>query len=737
MTLPLDTMRPNGATNLNAALLAAPQAFAAGVRGSMRIVVLSDGLNTCRPQGSTCAIARDLHRTHGITIDVVAWVTEPGMLEEFKCVSAATAGTFTAPRSLDEWRQIPLPGFDLWRYVVLGLGSVTVFLASLVLYRHGFHVLRWGTGSATLAAGLLLGLGVLSLYLVLCVRAGLGAALLGGAVLAGVLAVVWRRAQHPTPATPHRTLSAALGWVVCAATLVPTLAGAAAGTAGACQKSVQGPPRYHHILALDVSGSVAPYLGQMKALLACYAERYARPGEDVSLLIFGSDGAGTVRELQTFTVPPSGATTALTARLDTLAIQPPTLTYFRPLADYLRQFLLQVRRDPVLLVVSDGKSDARQGDVPFEEIPFESFGKRGVYRLPGSAYWKVAIQGGAELDLAPLFNKPLRPRSTPAAPPLSAPRPPVLEPCLFEPAFLVETDPRVVLRPRWWPWSQVVEGALTLRVRHDCVTRVRSFAVEIRQGGATWRLGQVAQAPIGPTPQSMTFPIARPTRGGGITEAVVQLLLDQDGSTRTLYPQQPPLVVFEEVAYWAAYGWSWGLGGVTLLGLGSWGVWLVCRRREQKRDRPEIIKILGGRAVPLRHGQTSTLGGEGCQLVVPGVPPGVTLVRATWTGVRGELLLSPEPGVSLQVNGSAIDGREVYRLGQPLVLLRPAEGMTYQVTLQAGTPADLGRGAGPRVRGRRGRWTGTFPSRAGAALAASNGAYRAATSPAGPPNTYI
>lgn len=733
----LDTLRPPGATNLNAALLAAPQAFAAGVRGSKRIVLLSDGLNTCPPQGSTCAIARDLHHTHGITIDVVAWLTEPGMLEEFKCVTEATAGTLTAPRSLDEWRQIPLPGFDLWRYVVLALGSATMFLASLVLYRHGFHVLRWGTGLATLAAGLLLGLGSLSLYLVLCVRAGLGAALLGGTVLAGVLGVVWRRVQHPTPTQPHRTLWAALGWVVCAATLVPTLAGAAEVTAGACQKSVQGPPRYHHILALDVSGSVAPYLGQMKTLLTCYAERYTRAGEEVSLLIFGSDAAGTVRELQTFTVPPSGATMALTARLDTLQVQPPTRTYFRPLADYLSQFLLQVRLDPVLLVVSDGKSDARQDHVPFEEIAFESFGKRGVYRVPGMAPWKVAIQGGSDLDLAALFHKPLSVRSAPAAPPLSAPRRPVLDPCLFEPAFLVETDPRVVLWPRWWPWSQVVEGTLTLRVRHECVTRLRSFAVEVHHGGVTWRLGQVAQVPIGPTPQSVTFPITRPARGGGVTDAVMHILLDQGGSTRTVYPQQPSRVVFEEVAYWAAYGWLWGLGGVVLLGLGGGGVGLVCRRRAQERDRPEIVKIPGGRAVALRRGQTSTLGGEGCQLVVPGVPPGVTLVRATWTGVRGDLLLSPEPGVSLQVNGSAIDGREVYRLGQPLVLLRPAEGLTYQVTLHAGTPADLGRGAGPRVRGRRGRWTGAFPSRAGEVLAASNGTYRAAAGPARTPNTYI
>ena len=186
----LDTLRPHGATNLNAALLAAPQAFAAGVRGSKRLVVLSDGLNTCPPQGSTCAIARELHRTHHITIDVVAWLTEPGMLEEFKCIAEATAGTFTAPGGLDDLLRIRLPGFDPWRYVVLALGSATVFLASLVFYRHGFHVLRWGTGPATLAAGLLLGLGVLSLYLVLCVRAGVGAALLGGAVLAGLLTVL-------------------------------------------------------------------------------------------------------------------------------------------------------------------------------------------------------------------------------------------------------------------------------------------------------------------------------------------------------------------------------------------------------------------------------------------------------------------------------------------------------------------------------------------------------------------
>lgn len=60
------TTRPNGWTNLNTVPQSAPGLFASAVRGSKRIVLLSDGLNTCPPTGPTCDIARQLHRDHGI-----------------------------------------------------------------------------------------------------------------------------------------------------------------------------------------------------------------------------------------------------------------------------------------------------------------------------------------------------------------------------------------------------------------------------------------------------------------------------------------------------------------------------------------------------------------------------------------------------------------------------------------------------------------------------------------------
>jgi hypothetical protein len=696
VTAAIDATRPSGWTNLNAALQAVPDLFAPGVRGGKRLILLSDGRNTCPPHGSTCAIARDLRRQHGITIDVVAWITEPRMVEEFQCVTQATGGTFTAPRTLEEWLHIPLPALDPWRYVVFGLGMATLLLASSILYRHGVHVWHWETGRATLAAGLLLGLGTLALYLALFVSAGLGAALLGGAILAVLLAVARRRAQCAATAAPPATPWAILGLVVATITLVPLLVRAADTAPTPCSKVVQGPPRYHHILALDVSGSVVPHLEQMKALLACYAARYTLAGEELSLLVFGSDAAGTVKELTTFAVPPEGATPPLTSLLDDLVVQHPqaTKTYFRPLADAVNQLLRRVRLEPVLLVVSDGQSDAKQDKVPFQEIPFESFGTRGIYSVPGVQAWKVAIQGGSGLDLAALFHKPLSPHGTRTPVPLPRLLRAAIDPCLLEPDLFVDTDERLVLQPRWWPFATMVEGVLTLRVRHACVARYRSFRVEVRRGEETWGVGRVEQVLIDQQPHPFSFPIVQPARGAGVAEAAVRLLLDQGGTTRTIYPQTPLRLTLEEVAYWAAYGRYWGIGGGMLLVVGGLTVGLVRRQRMQQRTQPEVITVLGGHGVPVRRGQAVAIGGVGCTLVVPGVAQGTVLAVAEWTGTRGMLTLRPGHDFRMQVQGVEVDGSITYRLGQPLRFVHSTDNTTtYDVTLHPGTANAVGFGA--------------------------------------------
>lgn len=181
---------PNGATNLNAVLKNTPSYFSKGTQGKKRIILLSDGMNTCEPKESTCEIVRQLYKDHGIIVDVVAWVTDPQMISEFQCVAAATGGTFFAPATIREFIHIPLFPFNPWRYVLLVLGLLTLILASQILYRHSYHVLQWDSRRSVLGATLLFLVGALTLYLVLFAGAGLVSAALGAVLLAATLTMV-------------------------------------------------------------------------------------------------------------------------------------------------------------------------------------------------------------------------------------------------------------------------------------------------------------------------------------------------------------------------------------------------------------------------------------------------------------------------------------------------------------------------------------------------------------------
>ncbi len=708
--------QPHGNTNLNAALLASPGLFAPGVRGSKRIILLSDGLNTCQPHRSTCEIAQELKRDHGIIIDVVAWITEPKMVDEFRCVASATGGTFTAPQTLKDWVNIPLPVFNPWPYVVLALGCATLLLGARVLYRHGFHVLGWSTGTATLAGGMLLLLGTLVLYLVLFVKAGMVAALLSGAVLTVMLAMAVRQGKGaPTRGAPYAAPAdspspwSPLGVVLlgCLLVLRPSVADDTSPMTARVEsppRSSGGAPRYHHILALDLSGSVTPFIGEMKGLLARYAELYALPGEEISLVGFAIDETGGVKELYTFTVPESGSQFILNRILDDLAIQNPkqTKTYFRPLANFLNEFLKGVRLQPVVVVVSDGVSDgfadAAKGLVDFREIPFESFGQRGVYPAPGMRSWKVAITGGAGLDLTALFQKPIAVPHVGNHPPQLLG--PVIEPELIDPFLFVETDETLLLQPIFWnPFSRQVHGTLSIRVRNERVARFRTFRVELRKGNNTVPAGTVPSTLIAPNAKPFTFPVTWETTGqsppqsiGETSEAVVQVILDQGGTTRTIYPQKPATIQIKELSYWEAFWLEVLLLSLATLGAGIFSAWALRHRRQRKQNAPEIIKMRGGGyGIPLERFQSITIGGDGCSLVSPDVPAGMTLATAEWTGTRGELALRPETGLQMKVNGMDAIGGTTYRLGQR-IQFSDANGNSYDVTLSPATPKDIGFG---------------------------------------------
>lgn len=705
---------PQGDTNLNAVLKASPTLFDMNVAGGRHIVLFSDGENTCQPVGSTCEIARVLHRDYGIVIDIVAWVTSPKMVDEFKCVSEATGGQFTTPQSHREWTNIPLPAFDPWRYVVLALSVLMLLFAAAIFYRHAYHILGWDTGLATVGGGLLLSVGTLIVYITLFARAEIIAALLGLVVAGSILAVAARTSSRPHTG---QGASSPLWPSICLAVVV--LSGAASATyAGEtplqCKKIVQGSPRFHHILAIDASGSVVHDIEQMKALLSCYGEMYTLPNEEITLIAFGLDDFGTAKELRSFTVPDSGSTQILDQLLEDMKIQDPrrTRTYFRPLADVLNQFLAGVRMDPVVLVVSDGKSDgyldAEKGVVNFKEVSFESFGTRGIYSAPGMRNWKVAVQGGGGLDLTALFQHPLvtAGKAQSAARPLGA----VIEPCLIDPQLIVRTDNVVALEPGWNPFSHNLEGDFAINVKNDCAARFRSFKVELLLGGQRHQLGAVANTLINGEPRAFTFKVSLPNSGDGPRDGVVQVVLEQGSGVRTIYPQSPATVTIEQISYLSAHGLPLALTLVACLVFAGTAIYLMRTKLAKEQNRPEIVKVMGGCGIALVRNQPISIGGDGCGISVPGVPVGTVLAVAEWMGIRGEINIQPSRGLHIKVRGVEIEGGSIYKLGQPLQFVDKESGVTHDVTLTSATSKDIGFSssltAGPSVP----QFDGGFPN---------------------------
>jgi hypothetical protein len=679
---------PAGQTKLNAALEAAPDLFDKGVRGQRKLVVLSDGLNTCPPAADTCELAKRLFRDHGITIDVVALITDPGMLDQFRCITTNAHGILSTPTSLSELVSIPLPRFDPWPYVVLATGFVSLLFAAQILYRHGHHVLGWAVATSTLAGGILMITGTLALYLTLFAGRSLPAAALGLAVLFAVLVLLVRRETGRFRAGADLARWS-IGVIAAVTLLMPAPVSAAPAS---CEKVAKRDARYHHVLAIDGSGSVASHLDDMKALLVCYAQMYAAPGEAVTLLVFGNDEHGGVRHLGTFTVPQNGSTDSLASRLDDLRIQRPRLTrtYFQPLAEHLRSLLLTVHLAPVVLVLSDGESDAyadaAAGKIAFQEVPFESFAKRGLYSAPGMSDWKAAIQGGEGIDLTALFQRPLAVRRQNGR--ASARLTPAIEPCLLDPDLVVETDDTLVLRPGWLPFSPTLTGTFSIRAWHDCgVTRLRSFNVELVENKKITVLKSWDSTPIPPDPRTFSIQIARPPAGDR-KEATIRITLVQGETTRTVYPAKPAIIVIDEVSYLAEHGDVLGVGAVVVAVIGALSTGAMRRRRQRSKELPILLKSLDGPAVAIYPGRTATIGDpDVATLGVTGVPAGTILGTIEYAGVPNQLRIQPGNSFRVRVNG--VDGVVVYRAGETLEFCRIQDGTSFQVTLHVASKRDL------------------------------------------------
>ena len=694
----LKTLRPGGSTKLNAVLQSTPSLFNLGVGGRKRVVLLSDGLNTCEPNRSTCEIARDLHTRYGIAIDVVSLVTDPTVEQEFQCVASATDGNFSAPDSFSDLLKVRIGGVNPWAYIVFTLTFLTLAQAARILYRQAVHSWRWSVEKAVAGGGIMVCSGLLSAYLALFFRTGALNMLLGLITLVAIIICCTKaRRSRTTTVLPDNG-----SWVntilSIAVILIPLLCVPSASAqvlTATCKKIAQGSPRYHHIIALDLSGSVVRHLPEMKLLVACSATDYALPGEEITLLVFGTDSRGSVKEMQTFVVPPSGSTDILNSLLDDVAVQNPaeTRTYFRPLADFLNQFLKTVQLQPIVLVISDGKSDgfrdAAAGRVDFREIPFESFGKHGIYSAPGMRGWRVAIDTGSALDLSSLFQHAIVESSWKER--FRQPLGPVLQPCLVDPQIYFEPDTEVNLTPSWNPADQNLRGDLHIRVTSECVTRLRSFRVQRVRGQEALDLGSISSTPIGGSARVFDLPISQPADGISNLETSVQLLLDQGNSTRVIYPQKNTITKVHEISYWRAHGRLAFMAGLVLFCVAFPVVGALRKHSIDRKNRPQFVKPLGGFAVGMHPASPVSIGGEGCDIAIPDLPPRTVLAYAEPSGDPASILVHPEPGFHLRINGRNITGSTVYYLGHQMQFVS-TEGVSLDLKLFAAKEDEVGFG---------------------------------------------
>lgn len=95
------TLAPTGWTPIGPALLKAAGDLKGG-EGSRRIVLISDGEDTCQPL-DPCEVARDI-AAKGIhlTIDTLGLVPNTKMRAQLSCIAEATGGTYTSIRHTDE-----------------------------------------------------------------------------------------------------------------------------------------------------------------------------------------------------------------------------------------------------------------------------------------------------------------------------------------------------------------------------------------------------------------------------------------------------------------------------------------------------------------------------------------------------------------------------------------------------------------------------------------------------------
>lgn len=95
------TLSPTGWTPIGPALLKAAGDFKDG-NGSKRIVLISDGEDTCAPL-DPCEVAREIAaKGIGLTIDTLGLVPNAKLSRQLSCIAEATGGTYTSIQHQDE-----------------------------------------------------------------------------------------------------------------------------------------------------------------------------------------------------------------------------------------------------------------------------------------------------------------------------------------------------------------------------------------------------------------------------------------------------------------------------------------------------------------------------------------------------------------------------------------------------------------------------------------------------------
>ncbi|WP_367320007.1 VWA domain-containing protein [Streptomyces sp. HUAS ZL42] len=95
------TLTPTGWTPIGPALLKAADDLEGG-EGSKRIVLISDGEDTCAPL-DPCEVAREIAaKGIGLTIDTLGLVPNAKMRQQLSCIAEATGGSYTSVEHTDE-----------------------------------------------------------------------------------------------------------------------------------------------------------------------------------------------------------------------------------------------------------------------------------------------------------------------------------------------------------------------------------------------------------------------------------------------------------------------------------------------------------------------------------------------------------------------------------------------------------------------------------------------------------